>query len=137
MEQARPEVYFDGAHNSDGIERFLDAAEQITNRPGILLFSMVKEKNYAYAAERLLARGDWEEIILKKVAGARGIDSEELRELFEQAVKKHGQTVIITTIEEVDRAYQYALSVKKPGQVLFCAGSLYLIGELERIAGGM
>ncbi len=137
MEQARPEVYFDGAHNSDGIERFLDAAEQITNRPGILLFSMVKEKNYAYAAERLLARGDWEEIILTKVAGARGIDSEELRELFEQAVKKHGQTVIITTIEEVDRAYQYALSVKKPGQVLFCAGSLYLIGELERIAGGM
>ncbi len=137
MEQAHPDIYFDGAHNSDGIERFLEAAEQIMDRPGILLFSMVKEKNYSYAAKRLLASGDWEEVILTKIPGARGIDSKELAELFEQAAKRNGQKVIITNIEDIDRAYEYALSVKKPGQALFCAGSLYLIGELERIAGGM
>lgn len=26
---------------------------------------------------------------------------------------------------------------KEPGQTVFCTGSLYLIGELEKIAGGL
>lgn len=51
--------------------------------------------------------------------------------------KERQDTVKITEIGEIEAAYAYALSVKKTGQVLFCAGSLYLIGELERITGGM
>lgn len=137
MQQVRTDVYFDGAHNPDGIEKFLEAAGQIAGAPGILLFSMVKEKDYVSAAKYLLCRGDWEEIIITSVTGERGEDSRILAEVFVQTAQANNQAVKITQIEEIEEAYKYALSSKKPGQALFCVGSLYLIGELERIAGGM
>lgn len=137
MQQISPEIYFDGAHNPDGIDRFLEAAAQIAHEPGILLFSMVKEKDLGYAARHLLDRGNWEEIILTSIPGTRGCDSRILKKRFEQAASRNCLAVKITEIEEIGQAYAYALKAKKPGQVLFCAGSLYLIGALERIAGGM
>ncbi len=137
MQQAATEVYFDGAHNLEGIEKFLEAAALISKNPAVLLFSMVKEKDYLHAADRLLAERNWEEIILTTVPGIRGIDAGDLAEIFEKKAKERQDTVKITEIGEIEAAYAYALSVKKTGQVLFCAGSLYLIGELERITGGM
>lgn len=137
MQEVCQDVYFDGAHNLSGIEKFLEAVEQLTKDSAVLLFSMVKEKDYVHAAERLLARGNWEEIILTTVPGTRGIKCETLTELFEQLAEQAGRTVKITGIEDIEEAYAQALRVRKPGQKLFCAGSLYLIGELERIAGGM
>ena len=137
MQQVSSEVYFDGAHNLDGIEKFLEAAGLVSEKPAVLLFSMVKEKDYLGAAERLLAAGNWEEIVLTTVPGMRGMEAGNLAEIFEKAAKESKNPVRITGIGEIDKAYAFALSVKKPGQILFCAGSLYLIGELERIAGGM
>lgn len=137
MQLVRPDVYFDGAHNPDGIVRFLEAAGQISRTPAVLLFAMVKEKDYMRAAEDLLQKGDWEKIIITSVPGNRGADCHMLAEVFERTAHKNKQTVKITEIEQVEEAYAYALSAKKPGQILFCAGSLYLIGALERIAGGM
>lgn len=137
MQQVSPDVYFDGAHNSDGITRFLEAAGQVARSPAVLLFAMVKDKDYMRAAEELLQKGNWEEIIITSVPGSRGADCQMLAEVFGQMVQKNKQTVKITGIEETEEAYTYALSAKKPGQILFCAGSLYLIGALERIAGGM
>ncbi len=137
MQQVCPEIYFDGAHNTDGIGKFLEAAGQITAEPGILLFSMVREKDYVCAAELLLHRGNWEEIIITSVPGERGRDCRTLAEAFENLADKSHQTVKITVIENIEEAYARALLSKKPGQVLFCAGSLYLIGALEQIAGGM
>jgi dihydrofolate synthase/folylpolyglutamate synthase len=137
MQQVRPDVYFDGAHNADGILRFLEAAGQVSGTPAVLLFAMVKEKDYVRAAEDLLQKGEWENIIITCVPGNRGADCHMLAEVFERTADKNKQTVKITEIEQVEEAYAYALSAKKPGQILFCAGSLYLIGALERIAGGM
>lgn len=137
MQQVSPGVYFDGAHNPDGINKFLEAAEQITKEPAVLLFSMVKEKDFVRAAKYLLCRGNWEEIILTSIPGKRGTDSKVLKEVFAQVAGEKCLPVKITEIEEIGQAYAHALAAKKSGQILFCAGSLYLIGELERIAGGM
>lgn len=137
MQQIMPDVYFDGAHNPDGILRFLEAAGKITEYPSVLLFAMVKEKDSVRAAEEILQKGQWEEIVITSVPGSRGTDCRMLAQIFEKTARKNRQTVRITGIEKIEEAYAYALSAKKPGQVLFCAGSLYLIGALERIAGGM
>ena len=75
MQQVSSEVYFDGAHNLDGIEKFLEAAGLVSEKPAVLLFSMVKEKDYLGAAERLLAAGNWEEIVLTTVPGMRGMEA--------------------------------------------------------------
>lgn len=137
MQEVGSGVYFDGAHNPDGIGKFLEAVRKIADGPGILLFSMVKEKDYVRAARQLLCRGDWEEIIVTSVPGGRGAGSRRLAEVFEHEARAKGQAVKVTEIEEIGEAYAYALAARKPGQALFGAGSLYLIGELERIAGGM
>ncbi len=137
MQQVCPDVYLDGAHNVDGIDRFLEAAGQITDKPSILLFSMVKDKDYVQAVKLLLDRGSWQEIILTTIQGERGVNSQKLAELFQKIASQKQLQVKITEIEKIEMAYAYALKAKKKGQALFCAGSLYLIGELERIAGGM
>ena len=85
----------------------------------------------------MLQRGNWERIIITSVPGERGRDCRTLAEVFENLAGKSQQTVKITVIENIEEAYARALLLKKPGQVLFCAGSLYLIGALEQIAGGM
>ncbi len=139
MQQVRPGVFLDGAHNPAGMERFLEAVGHMAKEPSILLFSMVKEKDYACAARRLLEGGKWEEIVVTAVPGSRGVRCGELAEAFRMAMAEKGapQLVKITEIEDVESAFAYAQEARKKGQALFCAGSLYLIGELERIAGGM
>lgn len=137
MQQVCPEVYLDGAHNLDGIDKFLEAAGQIADKPSILLFSMVKDKDYTEVARHLLNRGSWQEIVLTTISGQRGVSGQKLAELFEKIARQKGLQIKITEIEGIEAAYAYALAAKKPGQALFCAGSLYLIGELERITGGM
>ncbi len=176
MQEVQPKVYLDGAHNMAGIEKFLEAVEHITEDSAVLLFSMVKEKDYAHAARRLLEKGRWEEIIVTSVPGSRGVRSQVLAEAFhrclegapqepspgrdaekgilqagsgnlgtgsdpkgrtENRISQSVRAVKITEIEEIDAAFTYAKKIQKQGQALFCAGSLYLIGELERIAGGM
>lgn len=151
MQEVQPNVYLDGAHNMAGIEKFLEAVEQITGDSAVLLFSMVKEKDYAHAARRLLEKGRWEEIIVTSVPGSRGVRSQVLAEAFRRClegapqepspIREAGtgilQAVRITEIEGIEAAFTYARKIQKQGQALFCAGSLYLIGELERIAGGM
>ena len=137
MQQAAPGVYFDGAHNPGGIEKFLEAAAGITDAPAVLLFSMVRDKDYQQAAEQILNKGSWQEIVITSVPGDRGAGSQTLWDVFQETARQGCHTVRITEIEEIEKAYAYAVSVRRPGQVLFCAGSLYLIGELERMTGGM
>lgn len=146
MQEVRPGIYLDGAHNNAGIEKFLEAVEQVSGDSAVLLFSMVQEKDYAHAARRLIGSGRWEEVIVTAVPGARGVPCRVLAEAFREAAREQEgrpnmglgkRTAKITEVEAPADAFAYAQKVKKPGQALFCAGSLYLIGELERIAGGM
>ena len=137
MQEVQPGIYLDGAHNLSGIEGFLEAVKQITKESAVLLFSMVKEKDYTHAARKLVLEGNWEEIVVTAVSNVRGVSCQALAELFEGFAREGQRQVKVTGISDVREAYEYALSCRKPKQKLFCAGSLYLIGELEQITGGM
>lgn len=130
MQQVAENVYFDGAHNADGIGHFLKSVKQIGGVKPMLLFSMVDDKDYKQSVASLCKDVEWGEIIVTKIDDARGLNADVLGSEFAE----HGQQV--TVIEGSEKAYYYAIERKQEGQVLFCAGSLYLIGELERIAGG-
>ncbi len=133
MQNVRQDVYFDGAHNVSGMERFLEAVRQITEESAVLLFAMVKEKDYIRTARLLLAEGNWEEIVVTTVPGNRGAECGVLGEAFRNCQAQGAGAVKITEIEDRKQAFAHALAVKKPGQKLFCAGSLYLIGALEQM----
>lgn len=137
MQEISEDIYFDGAHNADGIRCFLQAVREISKEPALLLFSMVQEKDYSEAIRELLSEGSWEQIFVTTISDARGISGGELKREFEAEAAALEQNIQITEIDNAAQAFKEAVRTKRRGQKLFCAGSLYLIGELERITGGM
>lgn len=134
MEEACPGVYLDGAHNPAGIRAFLESAGHLADGPSVLLFSMVREKDYGEAIRLLCQGGSWERVVLTKIPhNPRALEVGCLRECF---AREMGQGCEVLVIEDAREAFSAALSGRKPGQKLFCTGSLYLIGELERMIGG-
>lgn len=134
MEELYPEVYLDGAHNVSGIQAFLQAAGKMADQPSILLFSMVKGKREQEVLNLILKEDCWEEIILTQISGTpRALPLSLLEQRVKEAVKSN---IKVSAIKEPREAFSAALAHKKPGQKLFCAGSLYLVGELKKIAGG-
>ncbi|MBR1390089.1 MAG: bifunctional folylpolyglutamate synthase/dihydrofolate synthase [Lachnospiraceae bacterium] len=130
MQAVTPEIYFDGAHNADAVEQLVHSVKQLETEKPILLFAMMREKDYRTAIRSLCRQIAWEQVIVTRVADERGLDTKTLREEFE----KNGQRV--TEKPDSQSAYAYAVEQKRAGQLLFCAGSLYFIGELERIVEG-
>lgn len=128
MEEIMPEVYLDGAHNTDGIRVFMETADRISAedsyRP-LLLFSMVKEKDYHTAVSMLTAE-NWEAVTVTHIPGPRGLSEQELMHVFEE--NGNGVTECVPDLKE---AFEQMLSRKKAGQKLFCTGSLYFVGALR------
>lgn len=131
MQQIAPGVYLDGAHNADGVAQFVRTAARLGGESPMLLFGMMEEKDCAGAVRLLCADVDWERVIVTRIRDERSAQPEALAELF----AAYGQNAEV--IEDSGEAYRYALDNRKEQQVLFCAGSLYLIGELQTIAGGI
>lgn len=129
MQEVQNNIYFDGAHNVAGIRVFLEAVNRMNPKNPILLFSMVKDKDYEKAIG-LLAKENWKNIYVTTIPDERGISAKELAAVF----MEHGRIAI--AIENCEEAYHAAREDKAKGQTLFCTGSLYFIGELLKLTGG-
>lgn len=139
MEQIMPGVYLDGAHNEDGIREFAKAAGVIAAKNGgrkILLFAVVSDKEYREMAE-ILCREFWPDVlILTQIQYGRGLDIRVLERATHEAwqlVDSSGRSHDIRIKATVAEAFQEAISEKKPQDTVFCAGSLYLIGEIKAV----
>ena len=131
MQEIEPEIYFDGAHNTSGIGMFTEAVKRLTAadsyRP-LLLFSMVKEKDYSTSIDMLTADISWEEMAVTTIPNERGISFEKLEKLFEEDTDRP-----VTWYAEYREAFRAMKEKKKPGQKFFCTGSLYFIGALMEV----
>ena len=131
MQEIAPEIYFDGAHNTSGIGMFTEAVNRLTAndkyRP-LLLFSMVKEKDYSTSIDMLTADISWEEMAVTTIPNERGISFEKLEKLFEADTDRP-----VTGYADYREAFRAMKEKKKPGQKLFCTGSLYFIGALIEV----
>ena len=131
MEQVMEDIYFDGAHNEDGIRAFLETAENIAkDRTCVLLFGAVKEKNYQKMIREIAEKVSFSEIVVTELNTERTMKAEQLKETFEQYTKS-----LVVNCKNTKIAWEKALELKGKEKVLFCAGSLYLIGELKEIIG--
>lgn len=128
MQEVLPEVYFDGAHNVSGITVFVKTAAQLTGQdayPPLLLFSMVKEKDYRTAIRLLSEAMTWGGIAVTKIPNERGIPAERMQDIFAEEAQ-----LPVTVFEDHREALRMMRMQKKEGQKLFCTGSLYFIGTL-------
>ena len=64
---------------------------------------------------------------MTEVGGYRSVDVKEPKKLFEEFGQKE-----IKAIPDVEEAFEEALKEKGDG-ILFCVGSLYLVGSIKKI----
>ena len=135
MEEVLPDVYLDGAHNPDAVRAFARTVEKLCEKDEekpLLLFAMVKDKDYRQAAQILSSEISWDSVMVSSAADERALPAEDLAAVFVEAA---GGKFPVRAIPGAEAAWKQALAKKKEGQKLFCAGSLYFIGELEVLAG--
>ena len=126
METVMPGVIIDGAHNADGVARFVETARRFAGECAItLLFSAVADKEYGRMIGEICEAIHPVHVVTTQVGGERAVSAESLAEAFIgcgcDAVESEPDTV---------RAFRLALQ-KRGNGMLFCVGSLYLVGEIK------
>lgn len=128
METILPGVIVDGAHNADGVAQFVKTVEQFRkNNRVILLFSAVSDKDYEKMIQLICEKICPDAVVTTQIQGERLILAENLAQLFVQYGAKQ-----VTAVPSVKEALETAIELQGDGMV-FCVGSLYLIGEIKAI----
>lgn len=139
MEQIEPDVYLDGAHNEGGIRAFSQAAGRIAaqRRGGrkILLFAVVSDKEYREMAEIVCREFAPDVLVLTRIDYSRGLDIHKLEAAARSAWRRIDpqQEHDVRVVETVEQAFLEVCREKRPEDTVFCAGSLYLIGEIKNV----
>lgn len=132
MEEVLPGVILDGAHNLAAIERFTESVSRQKKQKTIILFSAVAEKDYTRMISKLCEGVQSEAYVVTRIQDKRGAGTDELVESFRQCTDAP-----VYERESLTEALRLAMELKGENGRLYCLGSLYLIGELKKIIGGL
>ena len=135
MEEVRPGVYVDGAHNIDGISAFLDSCREITcDGRKLMLFGIVDDKQYRDIVARILESRQFDSIFVSVLETSRSVSVSDLKAAFEDAKEELGIIgVPVKYYSNVRDAVTDIITVRKSGDMVFVAGSLYLAGQIKEM----
>lgn len=129
MEEVLPDVYFDGAHNEDGIRAFLETVKAMDKKGRrILCFSAVEDKAYKEMAGLLGDSGLFDVAFVMEIDGERSVKLQDLKSCFSLY-----QAWQILAAQSVEEGIRRALQDKKETDQVFIVGSLYLVGQVKSI----
>lgn len=138
MEKIADDIIIDGAHNPDAMERFIESVNGLyESREKKLLFAVAGDKDYEPMIKQICEKLKLKEVYVTSLDSDRGISSEYIAGLFRMylARQPEGREVNVYFDDDIQNAFHKgASSVKENGGILFCVGSLYLIGGIKRIA---
>ena len=135
MEEMRPGVFVDGAHNLDGIKAFLSSTAEI-NCEGrkMLLFGIVDDKQYKDIVTEILKSRQFDAIYVTVLETHRSVSKSDLKVVFEDSREELGIVgVPIKYYSNVRDAVTDIITSRKSGDCIFAAGSLYLVGEIKKV----
>lgn len=130
MEEILPGVYLDGAHNVDGIDAFIKTVqfqkenETDGEKKRLLLFSVVRDKQYKEMIKKLLDSQLFNRIAIAPLRSERGLSGEELSNTF-------GECNYVIQFPSVKEAWESLISRKCDNEDFYVAGSLYLVGQIK------
>lgn len=126
MQEIDNNMFIDGAHNDDGIERFLESvAMDGFAGDRYLLFSAVKDKHYDTMIQKLCESGLFKGFILVPLTDERGLDTDKMFEVFRQFTEAD-----VMPMENISQGIFEACMLRDGGGRIYMAGSLYLAGEI-------
>ena len=121
----KPEIYFDGAHNPSGAREIVVFWE--THLPGrniYLIYGALRDKAVDEIAGLLFPHAA--AVILTSPAQSRAISASVLAEMTAHHARQ------LEVIPDPNLAFERALELASPDDVIFVTGSLYLVGDLRR-----
>lgn len=130
MEEVLPGVYLDGAHNAGGMEaltRTIADMQKESKKPAALMFGVVQDKEYHKMIEELCSRIKVSCVIVGQMDTKRSADAAVLAKEFRQRL-----SCPVEAFDTVQEAWECLLSRKGDG-LAFCAGSLYLAGQVKAL----
>ncbi len=135
MEEMRPGIYVDGAHNLDGMEAFLDSVSHIScEGRKHLLFGIVSDKQYKDIISMILKSGQFDSIYVAVLETARSVSISDLKIAFEDSKDELGIIGLpIKYYSNVRDAVTDVITMRKSKDYVFAAGSLYLVGQIKSV----
>ncbi|NBJ92962.1 bifunctional folylpolyglutamate synthase/dihydrofolate synthase [Parablautia muri] len=131
MEEVLPGIYLDGAHNEDGIEAFLHAVRcDSCQGKRLLLFGVVADKRYEAMAFQIAESQLFGEVALTCLETDRSASIDRLKTVWKQYGSLH-----CSFHESAKEAYRQLISCKEAEDVIYIAGSLYLVGQMKSLIG--
>ena len=117
----------------DGIEAFIDTAANIDYKGRkLLLFGIVGDKQYKEIIDKLLTCGEFDSIFVAVLETGRSVSVSDLKSAFEECKEEHGIIGLpIKYYSNVRDAVTDIITVRKSGDTVFAAGSLYLAGQIK------
>lgn len=129
METILPGVIVDGAHNEDGIAKFVETAAHFQEEhPLTLLFSAVDDKDYTDMIHTICEKIRFRNVVVTQVGGYRMVPAQTLAGIFKREGYEEAKA-----FAEIPEAFGEALKLKGEDGLLFCVGSLYLVGEIKSV----
>lgn len=131
MEEILPGVWIDGAHNVGAIETFVKSVKDAASKEHtVILFSAVQDKNYRKMVECLCKEVRADAHIITKIQDTRGEEISKLASVFRQYTDEE-----VLAEEDLGQAFRLAMEKKGKDGRLYCLGSLYLVGMIEKLTG--
>ncbi len=138
MERINANVVLDGAHNMDAIKRFIESVNEVYSYKDKidLLFAVAGDKDYEPMIEMLCQELPLNRVYVTSINSDRGISSDYIGALFKFYLgrSKEAGTYTVESHDDIRGIYEQAYNaVRYTDDMLFCVGSLYLIGSIKEI----
>lgn len=133
MEEIGRDIIIDGAHNVPAIKEFVDntlIVSENRNKKIKLLISIVRDKEIEEMFDIITAGLDVKKYYLTSIDSYRSNDIKKLYNSLNILLEKNKKVAEIACYNNVEEALSEAEFEKRDDEILFCVGSLYLIGEI-------
>ncbi|MBP3783247.1 MAG: hypothetical protein J6I68_08380, partial [Butyrivibrio sp.] len=123
----------DGAHNIDGIQAFLDSVSRIScEGKKHLVFGIMSDKLYKDIISMILKSRLFDSIYVTILESDRSVSMSDLKIAFEDSKDELGIIGLpIKYYSNVRDCITDVITMRKSGDCVFAAGSLYLVGQIK------
>ena len=134
MERVGAHITVDGAHNPGAMEAFVESVKALDESERgemVLLFSAVSDKKYDQMIEYLCENLDVKAYVVTQIEDERGVPAEELADAFRRYTDRP-----VYCKERLEDAVRTAMNERGETGEIYCLGSLYLVGMMEKLLAG-
>lgn len=133
MEALGERFYVDGAHNEAGIDAFVETIRcGFCHKPLIVVFAVAGDKDYRVMVRKVCAIPELTGVVVTEIENGRRCDLHEVAAEFE----KNWNGIVYSTYN-IREALDMGLDLRSREGILCCVGSLYLVGSIKEITGGL